>query len=342
MFFIRFVFLLAFVVSCGAEVPPHSVNAPANPKFPEKPPERLEFVDSLMAETCSEKSSTRTIEIVGNTVVEQLFVHPEKITRLIFPSDIQTAKANEQALFRITATRLVEKDPETPIRQVAIMPKPDAKSTILYVSTDTFEAILDVTVVGEDVPTQRFVHFTPISDEQRIKHRVMARLSTHLRQIRATQERYEKLFAEFQRLSEARALDLVAYALWQDVVGPGRADWCRVRSRAVAPDAKLRAGWVRWIGEYLFIAFSVRSFSDELEVVQVTLANADGERPMGVSLRDPDMWSVNADPKGHLVVAVLPAAAAYAGAEAELRISAREEPITLPLAIPELSCQADR
>ena len=340
MCLIRFVSFVFFVASCAAQAPTSSVDT-ATGRYPLPPPKQSIAAKPLIVEQCTTAHNphVRTVEVLHGSAVELVFVHSEQITRLIFSSDIRSAKANEQEQFRISANRLVEADRETPIREVAVMPRPGAKSTILYVQTEEFDVILDLVVVADTVPTHRYVRFVSPGDETLLNRRVARALRPYLHDIQTVEAQYEQAFADFHQIADARARDLVAFTMWQDLAGRGRPSWCRIRHSVTAPEAKVRAGWVRWLGDSLFLGFSIHA-SRDFELGALTLVSNGIPRPMGVSLRHHSQRALNTDPKGHLVVAGLPEALTYATSRSELRITTNlGTELVLPLSIPGPDCQ---
>ncbi len=271
------------------------------------------------------KRDTRIIEVVGKSFVGPIDVRRGKITRLFFPSPILSASTNGARPFGISVNRITEDDDTTSARQIVINPTLKATSTILYVQTAGFEAILDIVAVGKQAHAHRYITFVSKDAdalfEERFTRAIASELRPRVARLQELEDTYDELTRSYRRLAEVRAQKLLAHALWTDLVGNQRVDeWCAINHEAQTRDMILRAGWVRWVGNHAFVAFSVRGLRD-VTVTEATLTASDGiARQSGHAYRHKDQPIPLAGGQRHMVVAGLADASTLAGDTVTLRV----------------------
>ncbi len=312
--------------------------------------------ETYVIEECSdsqhsddEQRDTRVVEVGSRGHVEKVLVQEGAITRLFFSSEILSAKSRNADIFGITVNRIINDDAEAPARQIAINPSKDGKSTILYVETADFEVIIDVVAVNDQVPNYSYISFVSREAEAQFKRRVKRAVDDELRprveRLNAMQMRYTQLVQDLQKISNARAQDLLAHALWEEFMQDGHVDaWCRVKYNATTTELALRAGWVRWIGKRLFLVFSVEGMQD-WRIERITLTGSDGiPRAMGHSTNIQGQQRHGSETRNHIAVAGLSDASALAGEQAVLHVDGPglSKAAALPLRLPSSGCERRR
>ena len=302
----------------------------------------------MLEEQSRQDRETRIIEVAQKGYIGSVAVQHGMVTRLIFSSEIVSARADESELFGLSVNRII-KDQSSPIRQIVINPSARAKSTILYVETSDYEVILDIVHANDSLPAHRYISFVSREDESRfrdrVNHAIEQKLQPRMVELQELDSRYRQLIRDHEALLKERVQTRLAHALWEDFIGHGRTEaWCRFEHKTVNADMILRAGWVRWIGDRVFIALSIHGRRD-LRIDQITLKTADAvPRAMGYAFREEGQYLLRRGAEGHLAVAGLDDARALAGKQVALRVEGPDlqQAVVVPIVLPSPECETGR
>ncbi|MCG8423708.1 MAG: hypothetical protein MJE77_37900 [Proteobacteria bacterium] len=297
---------------------------------------------SLLLPSVANAIEAKTFEVPKGGRTFEINILRGTTVPLAFPYEIIEAKYWSSDKF--TFTRFARGgDADAP---KMILVEANAEATHAYTTIWAGDLVVHLLIhaVSDEAKAHAPVAFVSREAEQQFQARVQRaankELAPHLKELESTKARYQELTANQVKLIEQRGQDLLARALLTDLVKRKRAHgWCKVRQRKATPDMVVRAGWIRWIGNHLFVAFSIEGLRD-LSGARVTLEPSDAiPRAMGLSFWQKDQQVMQRDSRGDLAVAGLANASALVGSPVALRVEGPGlRPVVVSIRLPGPGC----
>ena len=301
---------------------------------------------SLMLPSVANAIEARTFEVATGGRTFEINVLRGTTVPLAFPYEIIEAKYWSSDKFAFTRfARAGDADAPT---MILVEANAGAKHAYATIWAGDLVVHLLIHAVDDEAKAHAPVAFVSREAEEQFQARVQRaadkKLAPRIQELESIRARYRELITDQDKLIEQRGQSLLARALLTDLVKKKRVyGWCKVRQRKATPDMVVRAGWIRWIGNHLFVAFSIEGLRD-LRVARVTLEPSDAiSRAMGLSFWQENQHVVQKDARGDLAVAGLANASALVGSPVALRVEGQGlRPVVVSIRLPGPGCEAAR